>query len=317
MKTAITNSSTKSAVLFIIFNRPDTTKQVFSQIRKAKPNRLYIAADGPRPGNANDEELCAEARLIVNNVDWDCDVKTLFKDKNAGCKDGVSSAIDWFFEHEEEGIILEDDCLPADSFFSYCDTLLEKYRFDTRIRHIGGCNLQNGKVWGNASYYYSNLTHVWGWASWRRVWQDYDKTLARYHETEIRGPLSNIFDEPLIVDSWETIFKNVKAGLIDTWDYQLTFTNFFNNSLSVIPNKNLISNIGFGENATHTKQTDNLASKVSIVEMDEIIHPLFVVPQKQADFFTLYNDFNIRSRRKDKTLRRRFKRWIKAPFKKA
>jgi len=206
--------------------------------------------------------------------------------------------------------------LPANSFFTFCDELLVRYRHDTRIRHIGGCNFQNGRMWGDAGYYYSNLTHVWGWASWRRVWKDYDKTLARYQEAEVRIALSTIFDEPLIADSWEKIFKDVKAGLIDTWDYQLAFTNFFNNSLAVIPNHNLVSNIGFGENATHTTQANSIAANIPIVEMGDITHPLFVLPQKQADLVTLTRDFNVLSRKKDQTLRRRFKRWIKAPLKK-
>ncbi|WP_295712887.1 nucleotide-diphospho-sugar transferase [Mucilaginibacter sp.] len=316
METAIANSSTKSAVLFIIFNRPDTTKRVFSQIRKAKPPRLYIAADGPRVTKPNEAELCKQARAIVSEIDWDCQVQTLFKDVNAGCKNGVSSALDWFFSHEDEGIILEDDCLPADTFFKYCDELLEKYRFDTRIRHIGGSNLQGGKIWGDASYYYSNMTHVWGWAGWRRVWKEYDKNLSRYDENDVRSVLSNIFDEPLIVDAWEEIFKEMKGGLIDTWDYQLTFTNFFNNSLSIIPNHNLISNIGFGVNATHTTHADSAESNIPVVEIGQITHPVYMVPQKQADYITLSREFNVVGRKKDKTLRRRFKRWIKSPFKK-
>ena len=162
---------TKSAVLFVVFNRPDTTKRVFEAIRLAKPKRLYITTDGPRPNMPDDVQLCKQTREIVSVVDWDCEVKTLFREENAGCKNGVSAAINWFFDHEEEGIILEDDCLPANSFFKFCDTLLEKYRYDTRVRHITGCNLQFGKKWGDASYYFSNLTNGWGWASWRRAWR--------------------------------------------------------------------------------------------------------------------------------------------------
>jgi hypothetical protein len=138
----------KSAVLFIIFNRPDTTKQVFAKIKVGKPRRFYVAADGPRTDRPGEDELCKQTRAIINEVDWDCDVKTLFRTTNGGCKEAVSSVITWFFENEEEGIILEDDCLPADSFFRFCDTLLEKYRFDNRIGNISGRNLQHGKKWG-------------------------------------------------------------------------------------------------------------------------------------------------------------------------
>ncbi len=309
------NYQTQSAVLFIIFNRPGTTARVFERIREARPSRLYVAADGARDDRPNEAVLCLQARDITTQVDWDCELKTLFKDKNAGCKEAVSSAITWFFDHEEEGIILEDDCLPANSFFRFCDTLLNKYRFDTRIRHISGANFQHGKKWGDASYYFSNITHVWGWAGWRRVWNDYDKELSRYNESDVRSQIENIFTDPLIVDSWQHIFKELKAGKIDTWDYQLGFTNYFNNGLCIIPNDNLISNIGFGDNATHTTKAHahNLSANIPLTEIGEITHPLYFLPEKKADDFTLSYEFDIAAkRRKQNLLRRRFKRWLKS-----
>ncbi|HEY0177078.1 MAG TPA: nucleotide-diphospho-sugar transferase, partial [Pedobacter sp.] len=239
------NYITKSPVLFLIFNRPDTTSRVFREIRAARPARLYIAADGPRTDRENEELLCNETLTIVSQIDWDCKVEKLIRTSNLGCKDAVSSAIDWFFENEEEGIILEDDCLPSKSFFYYCDTLLEKYRSDTRIRHIAGCNLQKGRKWGQASTYFANQTHVWGWATWKRVWKDYDKDLKLYRDEEVAEKLGQIFTDPFVIHDWTKIFKEVKAGKIDTWDFQLAFTNYFNNSLSINPNVNLISNIGF------------------------------------------------------------------------
>jgi len=307
---------TQSAVLFIVFNRPDTTQQVFEQIKNAQPARLYIAADGPRSHKNGEDELCEQVRNIAQQVDWPCKVKTLFRDNNLGCKEAVSSGIDWFFEHEEEGIILEDDCLPANSFFSFCDEMLEKYRHDTRVRHICGCNLQQGNKRGDASYYFSNLTLVWGWAGWRRVWNDYDKTLAKYDEQVIRPQLSKIFADPLIVDSWEAIFKELKAGHINTWDYQLTFLNFFNNGLSVIPNKNLVSNIGYGSNSTHTANSANQFANVPLEEIDEITHPLYFLPEKEADVFVLTPEFKLEERyHKHNHPRRQLKRWLKNRFK--
>jgi hypothetical protein len=309
---------TKSAVLFIVFNRPDTTLKVFDAIKAARPARLYIAADGPRAGKPGEDVLCEQVRACTQLVDWPCEVKTLFRAQNLGCKDAVSSAISWFFEHEEEGVILEDDCLPANSFFSYCDILLEKYRHDTRIGHIGGANLQQGNIRGTASYYYSNLTHVWGWASWRRVWNRYDKELKAYHTDEVRQQLSKIFNDRLIIDNWETIFKELKAGAIDTWDYQLTFTNFFNNSLSVIPNQNLISNIGFGTGATHTQRSDSPYAFIPLQDtLTEIEHPVYVLPEKDADMHTLKFDFNWEAtmRRYNKPTKR-LKRFLKSAFSK-
>jgi hypothetical protein len=308
---------TKSAVLFVLFNRPDTTQQVFNQIRKAKPKRLYLTADGPRPGFPDDEELCKRTREIVGKIEWDCDVKTLFRNENAGCKYGVSEAINWFFSQEEEGIILEDDCLPANCFFKFCDTLLEKYRHDTRIRHITGCNLQFGKKCGNASYYFSNRTHVWGWASWRRVWNDYDLNLDKYAGADIKQQMKNIYDDDLVAESWANIFKELKAGKINSWAYPLDFANFFNNGLVIIPNENLISNIGFNADATNTLHDDNAYANIPLVEIDEISHPTVILPQKQADLFIMNNHFNIEEkRRKQNSLRRRFKRWVRSVFSK-
>ncbi|MGY4537519.1 hypothetical protein ACVW0P_001938 [Mucilaginibacter sp. UYNi724] len=307
---------TQSAVLFIVFNRPDTTERIFAKIREATPPRLYIAADGPREQRPGEDLLCEQTRAIASKVDWPCEVKTLFRDTNLGCKNAVSSAIDWFFAHEEEGIILEDDCLPNNDFFRYCDVMLERYRHDTRIRHIGGANLQYGKKWGDASYYYSNMTHVWGWAGWRRVWNDYDKELGRYQVADVRAKLETIFDDRFAVDTWFETFVKVKAGEIDTWDYQYAFLNFFNNSLSVIPNYNLISNIGFGENSTHTRDANNPNANVPLQDLGEITHPLYVLSQKKADYFTLNQDFNLdyRWRRYNKT-KRKLKRWVQNLFK--
>jgi hypothetical protein len=299
---------TRSAILFIIYNRPDLGLQVFEQIRKVKPPRLYVSADGPSPKRPNDLALCSEARNIVQLVDWDCEVKTLFRDENAGCKVAVSSAITWFFDQEEMGIILEDDCLPAISFFSFCDELLQKYQADTRISLISGCNLQHGRQHGNASYYFSNLTHVWGWASWRRVWQQYDGDVSGYNMEEINHQLRNIFDEPLVVESWGKIFTALQKNEIDTWDYQFALINFLNNRISVIPNKNLIKNIGFRLDATHTGNAAGKNANLPLHELDNICHPEFSTPEKNADNYTLYGDFDIYTKkRKNNSLLKRIK----------
>lgn len=306
------NYITKSAVLFLIFNRPDTTSRVFDEIRAAQPSRLYIAADGPRSERTEEIPLCHATREIVANIDWDCEVKTLFRSNNLGCKNAMSSAIGWFFENEEEGIILEDDCLPSKSFFHYCDILLEKYRFDTRIRHIAGSNLQRGKKWGDASIYFTNQTHVWGWASWRRVWKEYDKDLRNYNEQEIPDKLSNLFTDRFVIEEWTNFFKQLKAGEIDTWDFQLAFLNFFNNGLSVNPNVNLISNIGFREDATHTLATDSPYANIPLQDLWEITYPTYTLPEKKADYAIFTYDFNLEKRwKKYNKLKNRFKRWMK------
>jgi len=310
-----TQYHTRSAILFVIFNRPDVTEKVFDQIRLAQPRRLYIAADGPRQDFPDDARLCKLTRDIVGKVDWPCDVKTLFREENAGCKYGVSAAIDWFFSHEEEGIILEDDCLPANSFFKFCDTLLEKYRHDTRVRHITGCNLQQGRKWGDGSYYFSNRTHVWGWASWRRVWDDYDVSLNKYNGDKVTETMQNIYAHPIVAQCWANIFHEVKAGRVNSWAYQLDFINFFNNGLVIIPNENLISNIGFKAGGTNTKLEDCVFANVPLSYIEEIIDPAYFVPEKQADLFVMNIHFNIDEKRRRKNLfQKRLERWFISAF---
>jgi len=170
--------SLSSAVLFLVYNRPQNTKKVFKSLSQVKPTRLYIACDGPKKGRAEDMRRVSEVRDIVNLVDWNCEVKTLFQDTNLGCKLAVELAITWFFDHEEFGIILEDDCLPNNDFYYFCENLLLKYRNDDRVYAITGDNFQQGTVFGNASYYFSKYVHVWGWATWRRAWKHYDKDLS-------------------------------------------------------------------------------------------------------------------------------------------
>jgi len=313
-------TDTRSAILFLIFNRPETTARVFEKIREARPPRLYIAADGPRPSKQSESELCQKTRAAVGPIDWPCEVKTLFRDQNLGCKEAVASALDWFFGHEEEGVILEDDCLPSPSFFTFCDTLLEYYRTDSRVRHICGCNFQFGQQRGPASYYFSRLTHVWGWASWRRAWHDYDKNLSNFTPDEIANALTNIFDDPFIAERWHHIASELRNGRINTWDYQLALINLLQNGLCIIPNSNLITNIGFGPEATHTA---NGAARYANIPNDTLLtisHPKHFLPHKDADLFTLNEEFQLtaqrhaheRQVRKKNRLKYRIKRWIAA-----
>jgi hypothetical protein len=304
-----------SPVLFLIFNRPDITFKTFAQIKKAKPTRLYIAADGPRQGNPNDYQLCLKARSVIKEVNWDCNVQTLVNETNKGCKIAVSSAISWFFSQEEEGIILEDDCLPANSFFFFCDALLARYRNDSRIYSITGTNLQKGLCRGNASYYFSQYSNIWGWASWKRVWEKYDPDLKKYNEEDVALQLKKVFSDTFLISDWLQIFKDLKSGKIDTWDYQLNFLTYFENGLCVTPNVNLISNIGFREDATHTPDPSNHNANLPTGEITEIIHPEYFLPDIEADYFFIKKEFNLDERwmRYNKKTKR-FKRWVKKFF---
>lgn len=243
----------KSAVLFLVFNRPDTTQEVFNAIRAAQPPRLYIAADGPRVGREGEHDHCEEVRRIATAVDWPCDIKTLFHDKNLGCNLGPFEGISWFFRNEEEGIILEDDILPLPTFFQYCDELLERYRYNEKVGVISGCNIISKRFSANESYFFSRYNHVWGWASWRRAWALYDGSMLAWPAWRDSGGLTSISDGSKVFEySWGKRFNKAFKGGVDYWDYQWTFTCWYHGMLSTIPAHNQTRNVGFGINATHT-----------------------------------------------------------------
>lgn len=274
-------------ILFIVFNRQDTAQKVFEKIKEIKPSKLFVAGDGPRSDKVGEAEKCQETRKIIEQIDWECEVKTLFQEQNLGCKIAVSTAISWFFENVEEGIILEDDCVPDLSFFNYCKNLLEKYRLDNRVMMITGSNFQQGNTYGDGSYYFSRFAHIWGWASWRRAWQLYDvnlnnlETFINYNKID-----EVIINYPQLKSKWINDLKKTKQGLINTWDYQWSYTLFSNFALSITPNVNLVSNIGFGHvDATFTTNLDPLLADLKTQPLDKIIHPSFVLPSKEADDF--------------------------------
>ena len=282
-------------VLFLVFNRLDTTKQVFEAIRQAKPPRLYVAADGAR---ANKEGEAGKAQAvrdyIMSNIDWECDVKTLFREENLGCKYAVSGAITWFFENEEQGIILEDDCLPSQSFFWFCEELLERYKDDMRIWHIGGAStLTNDIVINNDSYYFSNLNHIWGWAGWSNRWSKYDSSISQFPEFKDKKYIKDVFKEFLLQKFWINNLQNVYLKKIDTWDFQWCFTVWINRGVSITPTINMISNIGYGADATHTANKDSKMSNMLKKEMPlSLIHPSVIMINTEYDSFNfnfLYN----------------------------
>jgi hypothetical protein len=281
-------SPLKTPVLFLIFNRLETTKKVFDEIRKAKPPRLYIASDGPREYKAGElEKVKAVRDYVLNNIDWNCEVKTLFREKNLGCGRAVSGAITWFFENEEMGIILEDDCLPSQSFFWFCEELLKRYKDDMKIWRIGGCNFQDGIKRGDGDYYFSAISHIWGWASWANRWKYYDFELKNMNSDRF---IKNYWKGSAL-RYWKRIFWKMKNKEIDTWDYQWLFTMWYHQGLGITPNVNLISNIGFKSDATHTKNAD---SKVANLPTEYIIlknHPGKIVRDIEADYYTYYKIF--------------------------
>jgi hypothetical protein len=243
-------------IIFLIFNRPKETARVFAAIRAARPAKLLVAADGPRATRPEDADLCARTRQVLNEVDWPCEVLQNFADHNLGCGKRVASGMDWAFDQVEEAIILEDDCVPDASFFRFCEELLERYRHDRRIMMISGDNFQNGRRWSSDSYYFSRLPHCWGWATWRRAWQLFDFEMSDWPQRRRTRWLSDIARHSLLEQYWTQCFDDVRSGKIDTWDFQWMYCMFARNGLSIVPDANLITNIGFGNTATHTTSAD-------------------------------------------------------------
>ena len=264
--------SLHTPVLFLVFNRLDTTKRVFEAIRKAKPPRLYVVADGPRENIDGDADKCRQVREIVTAVDWNCEVSTLFRDMNLGSAVGIGKAISWFFENVNEGIIIEDDCLPRESFFRFCEELLDKYRDDERIMTLSGTN--SAEIWERcgASYFFSSYGTTWGWATWRRAWKHFDFNM-NYLEKLIK---CNLFHQ--LFPNKKEYRRKLRVSYLPDWDYKWHFAMVINSGLTIIPHKNLITNIGAGEDATHTK---NLKIKKSHDLEFPLKHPFYVVDDKE------------------------------------
>lgn len=275
--------SLQTPVAFLIFNRPDTTERVFNAIAQAKPSKLLVIADGPRAGRVGEAERCAQARAVIECVDWECEVLTNYADSNMGCKMRVATGIDWVFHQVEEAIILEDDCFPEQSFFRFCQEMLERYRHHPRVGMVTGGNLQFGQQRGDASYYFSRYSHIWGWATWRRAWQLYQREIPQWPAFREQGWLNQLFETQGERDYWATSFQLVHEGKLDTWDCSWTFATLTHGLLQVVPNVNLISNIGFGPDATHTHVVGIHADMPTSPIQFPLKHPDFILANAEAD----------------------------------
>ncbi|REL24195.1 glycosyltransferase family 2 protein [Rhodohalobacter sp. SW132] len=284
----------KTPVLFIVFNRPDLTEKVFQRLAAAKPEQLFLVSDGPREGKKEDEKSCAEVKRILEKITWDCEVHRNYSDKNLGCGIRVASGISWVFEHVDRAIILEDDCLPDPSFFPFCDELLEKYKDDSRVMTVSGRNLQGNRLGVQHSYYYSVYPGTWGWATWRRAWKMYDYHLQLWEglkETDF--PLRITGDEKTATymrHHFERTYRSdppkdiQESDYTYTWDYQWVFNCWVQHGLSIIPKKNLISNIGFGKKATHTKDENHEYAALPVSGMEfPLKHPPHKLIDRKAD----------------------------------
>lgn len=277
----------KTPVAFIIFRRPEQTARVWERIREAQPEKLFLIADGGR----NEEEWvkCHAARKVVETIDWECEVHRDFADRNIGCRDRVVGGLDWVFDQVEEAIILEDDCLPSSSFFRFCEELLDKYRNDNRIAQVCGTNFQDGHARGSASYYYSKYPTPWGWATWKRSWIKRDCCALAWESPEI---------QKLVLGKCASEIERFKMGYRfnvahtnkgDIWDYGWIFSVWCQNGMACVPETNLVQNIGFGPDATHTRAEEAATMSFLNTEIEfPLKHPKSFLINNEADqyYFT-------------------------------
>jgi hypothetical protein len=272
-------------VALIFFNRLDITEKIFAEIKKVKPIKLLLIADGPRSNHKDDIDRCTATRNLFENIDWDCEVLKNYSDINMGCDKRVITGLNWVFDNVEDAITLEDDALPSSEFFWFCQDLLEKYRDDKRIMSISGGNFQFGKkATSKYSYYYSRYCHMPGWATWRRAWKCFDEQMKTWPEIRDTGQLANVFEKCRPVRYWTALFDKIYPVVNSPWDYKWVYTWWVNNGLSIIPRTNLVSNIGYNrEDATHTKK-DSIFANVKINRLDfPLDHPPYMIRDTVAD----------------------------------
>ena len=273
-------------VALIIFNRPANTARVLEAISHAKPKQLLVIADGPRPDKPEDVEKCEAARAVLNQVDWDCDVLTNFSSVNLGCGLRPATGITWVFDTVEEAIILEDDCLPHPTFFSYCEELLNRYREDERVMMVGGVNFLGELTSPLQSYHFSRFGSSWGWASWRRAWNHFDYDMKLWPAVYEAKILEQMFPDPVHCRYWQEKFQHVyESKADDIWDYQWLLACWINSGFRIFPETNLVSNIGFGEDATHTFGNGPFSNMPTTGIEIPLKHPPFVFHSADTDNF--------------------------------
>jgi hypothetical protein len=279
------------AVVFLVFNRPEPTQRVWARIREAQPRRLFVVADGPRPDQPGDADRCAAVRRIVEQVDWPCTVEREYAATNLGCARRVSSGLDWVFTRTDEAIILEDDCVPDPTFFPFCAELLERYRNEPRVAQIAGCTFHGGSGDGPASYYFSRYPHCWGWATWRRAWQLYDHAMPAWSATREPDWLAPSVPDPAERRVWAERFAATASGRVDSWAYRWTWAVWRQGCLSVLPYRNLVSNIGFDGSATHTRKSNPQAALPVSSMRFPLVHPGSITRDAAADERTSHRVF--------------------------
>ena len=309
--------SIDTPVVLILYKRPELTRLVFNRISQVKPRELFIIADGPK--RENEEENCLRAREVVDSINWECEIKRNYSDINLGCRERVSSGLDWVFSQVEEAIILEDDCLPSVSFFYFCQELLRYYRDDKRVWVISGNNFQDGIERSDFSYFFSKYPLIWGWATWKRAWDEFDADLETWTDEFAMQIIRTVCEDSHEQEYRFQRFKDITQGRLDAWAPRWLFTCWANSGLSVIPKVNLVSNIGFGIQGTHTLDAKNKYANLKSHELNLINHPInhasMIYRDINADQYT-YNHFfggikNKESRKLKNRIKRKVRRIVK------
>ncbi len=282
-------STLATPVLIIAYRREESTRKVLEAVRQARPRKVYVACNAPKSDRSTEFEECAAVRHLFDELDWACDVRRLFRGQHLPAKESISGAISWFFEHEPQGIILEDDCVPSISFFQFAEELLDRYATDQRVGMISGNNFQYGRQRGDASYYFSRYCHIWGWASWRDRWLTYDPAMKLW--PKFRNQILDSLDNILQRTYWGNVFDRTHVGMIDTWDYQWLFCNWMNHRVNVLPQENMVSNIGFGLQAHHTRELTRAANVRASDLAFPLRHPDSFLPDSLADNYTFRNSY--------------------------
>ncbi len=282
-------------ILLLVFNRPDFVEKLIKRISIVQPKKLYIAFDGPR--NEIDQQKINEITILFQNIQWESDLKFLYRETNLKTYKAIPSAINWFFSNEEEGIILEDDCLPDASFFSYCEILLEKYRNDDNILSISGNNLEN-KSYGDGSYFLCKIPHIWGWATWKKSWEKFDINMKMYPQFKSSNKIKECINTVPSQKRFTRLFDLAYKDKNNIWDFKWTFAHFYFENYSIIPNKNLVTNIGFDLRATNLLSEDNFLSNLPLEEITNIKHPENLKSYYEYDIFletTIFKPHDLRS----------------------
>ena len=311
--------SFQTSILLITFNRPDRTKRVLEAILAVNPKELYVFQDGAREGNKEDEIKCAEVRKVIDNVPRDIpmQIHTHYSEKNLGCGRGPLTAISWFFQNVEQGIVFEDDCIPHHDFFPYCEELLEKYKDDLRISFIGGCNFEEKEKSNNGySYGFCSGHHeTWGWATWKRSWNLMDYTLETVSEKDFSKILNHYVRTWKHREYWWYLYGMVKKDQMEgsCWDYQFYFSCWKRNMMAIYPKINLVTNVGFGNDATHTKSQNNCLLSRNTGFIMPLNHPEKVLLDVDYDYW-LTRKFDLRHEYGMSGIKRfpyRVNRWLK------